>query len=104
LIIAISLTEDFKTVDEVQGDFASVLKHVHRTRRPLVVTKRGKPSAVIMDAETYEWKLHVLTLGRMLAEAEADLRAGKGRPIEEFFAELDLENKVSRHHKPRRRK
>ncbi len=58
---------------------------------------------VILDAATYEKKLHAVELGRLLAEAREDIRAGQGRPIEDFFAELDREQKISRPHRSRGR-
>jgi prevent-host-death family protein len=86
--MTLSLTEDFKTFEELQGDPAEVLAQVHRTGRPVVITKNGKPDVVVMDANAYEWQVHVLNLSRRLNEAEADVRAGRMRDIDEFLDEF----------------
>jgi len=44
---------------------------------------------VILDAATYEERLKTVHLGRLLAEAQAHLRAGRTRPAEEIFEELE---------------
>lgn len=94
--MAISLTEDFKTVKELEREPLEILKQVRRTGRPVVVTVNGKPDVVIMDAATYERKLQNRTLAQLLAEGEADIRAGRTRPAAEVFDELIREKKVSR--------
>jgi prevent-host-death family protein len=87
--MAISVTEDFRTLTELKKDLLQILEQVHRTRRPIVVTRGGKPDVVILDAATYEERLKTVHLGRLLAEAHADVRAGRTRPADEFFAELE---------------
>jgi prevent-host-death family protein len=100
----ISLTEDFKTIAELKKDLSQVLEQVHRTGRPVVVTRGGKPDLVILDAATYEERLKTAHFGRLLAEAHADVRAGNTRPAEEFFEELDQgDKKVSRSSRARGR-
>ena len=86
--MAISLTEDFKTADELKSHTQHILQQLQRTGRPIVVTVDGKPAAVLMDAAAYEDHLHNMNLARLLAEGEADVRAGRTRPASEFFKEL----------------
>jgi prevent-host-death family protein len=95
--------EEFRTLGELEEDANAIVAEVERSKRPIVITKKGKPSVVVMDVASYQKQLHLLNLSRLLNEAEAELRAGKGRPIEEFFAELDREEKASRHHRAKRR-
>lgn len=89
-----NLTEDFKTLAELKNNLAEILNLLHRTGRPIVVTVDGKPDVVIMDVAAYEQQLHNMNLARMLAEAEAEVREGKARPLEDFLRELEDE-KVS---------
>lgn len=101
--MSISWTEDFKTDSELASKTREILKHVQRTGRPLVVTVAGKPAAVLLDVNVFEKKLHTANLARLIAEAEASVRAGRTRPIEEFFRELDREKKIPRANRARRR-
>src|SRR5262245_13433706 len=86
--MSISLTEDFKTAEELANQVQAILAQVRQNGRPVVVTQDGKPAAVLLDVARYEWMVHLLNLSRMLNEAEAEVRAGKTRPAEEFFKEL----------------
>ncbi len=94
--MSISLTEDFKTVEELTAQPRQVLEQVHRTGRPVVITKNGKPDVVILDAATYERKLNTLHLAQLLAEGEAAIKAGQVRSLEEFEEEFFREKKISR--------
>jgi prevent-host-death family protein len=84
--MSIRLTEDFRTAEELAGQTPAILAQVRQSKRPVVVTRDGKPAAVLLDVAEYEWMVHQLNLARMLNEAEA--RAGKTRPAEEFFKEI----------------
>jgi prevent-host-death family protein len=99
--MTISLTEDFKTLAELKKDLGQVLDQVHRTGRPVVVTRGGKPDLVILDAATYEERLKTVHLGRLLAEAQADVGAGRTRPAEEFFEALENRGKEKNTRTPR---
>ena len=94
--MAISLTEDFKTVEELCADADAVLAQVHRTGRPVVITVEGKPDVVIIDAAVYETRLKTVNFAKMVAEAEAEVRAGLARPAEEVLKEPRRAKKVSR--------
>ncbi len=86
--MTISLAEDVKTVDDLKKRPEAILRQIHETGRPVVITVDGKPDVVILDAATYELKLQAANLARLLAEGEASVRAGRTRPAEEVFEEL----------------
>ena len=92
--MSFSLTEDFKTLSEIEKKPREILEQVHLTGRPVVVTLDGKPGVVIMDATTYERKLKALNLGILLGEALADVKAGRTRPIDDFMKEFLRDKKI----------
>jgi prevent-host-death family protein len=94
--MAISLTNDFVTLEDLGNNARAVVRQVHDSGRPVIVTVAGKPDVVIVDAALYEKQLHLLTLARKLAEAQADVKAGRVRPVEEFLSELEHDTKVPR--------
>ena len=95
--MAISLTEDFKTVEELRADPTGVVSQVRKTGRPVVLTSKGKPDLIILTTTQYEHLLRSANLAQLLAEAEADVRAGRTRPAEEVFRDLGrAKKKVSR--------
>ncbi len=93
--MSISLTQDFKTEAELSSQTRAILTQVRRTGRPVVVTREGKPEAVLLRPEEYEWLVHLVNLSRLLNEGEEDIRAGRVRPAEEVFKELLGGKKVS---------
>src|SRR5262245_7438964 len=103
-IMSFSLTDDFRTDSELADHTQEILDQVRQTGRPIVITVEGKPAAVVVDAAAFETKLKAVNLAELIAEAEASVRAGKTRPVEEFFRELDRETKIPRGHRSRSRK
>jgi prevent-host-death family protein len=91
----ISLTEDVKTSAEFEKNPRAMLQQVRRTGRPVVVTVKGKPGAVLVDAETYERKLKAANLTRLLEEAEEQVRNGQTREIGEWAKDFLRGKKAS---------
>jgi prevent-host-death family protein len=94
--MSISLTEDVKTVADLERNPRALVEQARETGRPIVIAEAGKPSVVLIDAAAYEHIVKSLNLARLLAEGEADVRAGRVRPASEFLKELRDAKKVSR--------
>lgn len=92
--MTLSLKDDVKTVSEVKQNLRAVLSQIKETGRPVVVTVKGKPDAVLIDVETYERKLQSLNLVGLLAEGEQDIREGRTRPAGVFLKDLKRAKKI----------
>ncbi|EQA6578268.1 type II toxin-antitoxin system Phd/YefM family antitoxin, partial [Vibrio cholerae] len=57
---------------------ASFIKQINETRRPLVITQRGKGVAVVLDVAEYEAMQEKIELLEEMRTAEAQLAAGLG--------------------------
>jgi prevent-host-death family protein len=84
----ISVTEDIRSVSELKRDTKKIFRHLHETGRPLVVTVKGRPDVVLLDAAVYEKRLAEINLTRLLSEAEADVREGRVRPAREAMKDI----------------
>ena len=84
----LSVIEDIRSVSDLKRDTKGIFRHVRETGRPVVVTVNGKPDVVILDAAVYERRLKESNLARLIAEAEADVRAGRVRPAREALREI----------------
>ena len=73
----IQLDEDIKPLSEFRSNVTAFLKQVKQTRRPLVITQRGKSSAVLLDVGEYEALLDKMELLEDIALAEKQLDEGK---------------------------
>lgn len=93
--MTISLTEDFKTVEELRAAPEAILEQVKKNGQPVVITAHGKPAAVLLDVATFERMLRTLNLVRLIGPAEEDVLAGRTRPLDEFMSEFYCENNIS---------
>ena len=62
--------QDIKPISEVRTGIANIIKQVHDTKRPVVITQHGKSVAVLLDAFEYEAIQEKLEL---LADVQASL-------------------------------
>jgi len=81
------LPHDVRPVTYVQNRAAELLREVDETRRPVVITQGGEPKAVLLDFATYqEWREALLLL-KLLAQGDADARAGRTVPQDQVFTQ-----------------
>ncbi|HWG21168.1 MAG TPA: type II toxin-antitoxin system Phd/YefM family antitoxin [Terracidiphilus sp.] len=88
----LDITTDIQSLTTFRRSSASLLKHLKKSKRPMVLTVNGKAAAVVQDAEAYQRLLDIAAQ----ADAEEGIRQGlddeskgKLRPIREFFAEFE---------------
>ncbi|MGH2355312.1 MAG: type II toxin-antitoxin system Phd/YefM family antitoxin [Chloroflexota bacterium] len=73
--------EDIVPVSDLQDRLRAVLEQTRRTKRPVVVTQRGRPAGVLLDIGEYT---RLVELAEQ-AELEADIARG-----EQAIAQGDL--------------
>ena len=93
--MSIDFTQDIRSVTDLKRNTKDILAQVHRTGRPVVITVNGKADAILIDAKTYENQLKASNLARLLAPAEADVKAGRTQPMRSFLKELKDARKIS---------
>jgi prevent-host-death family protein len=78
------------------GDF---MKQLKKTRRPVVLTVKGKAAAIVQDAEAYQRLLDIAAR----ADAEEgirqgldDAKRGRVRPAGEFFPDFEAGHGIPR--------
>jgi len=92
--MSLSLSEDFKTVEELREAPESILAQVKKNRQPVVITAQGKPAAVMLDVVTFERIVKTINLVRLVGPAEEDILAGRTRPLDEFMSEFCRDNNI----------
>ena len=80
--------EDIRPLSEFRAGVASFLKQVHETRRPMVLTQRGRGVAVLMDVHEFELMQQRLDILEDIYSAEEQLAAGEGVSHEEARARV----------------
>ncbi len=71
-------TEDIRPLSEFRANVAAVVEQVQDTKRPVILTHRGRSTAVLLDVRTYEDLLEELELLRDVRSAESEIASGQG--------------------------
>ncbi|MFA6011008.1 MAG: type II toxin-antitoxin system Phd/YefM family antitoxin [Desulfobacteraceae bacterium] len=76
-------------VSDLRHDAAKLLKQLQNEKEPLIITQRGRVTAVILGVEAYEKHEHEKEILRLLARGEREIEEGKGYDLESVIAEAD---------------
>jgi PHD/YefM family antitoxin component YafN of YafNO toxin-antitoxin module len=86
-----NFTSDSQSVTNFCRRSSDFMKHLKKSKRPVVLTVRGKAAAIVQDAEAYKRLLNITAR----ADAEEGIRQGlddvangRTRPAREVFDEI----------------
>jgi prevent-host-death family protein len=95
----LDITKDIQSLTTFRRRSGDFLKQLRKSKRPVVLTVKGKAAAVVQDADAYQKLLDIAAL----ADAEEgvrqgleDVKKGKVRPAREFLAEFEAEHGIRR--------
>ena len=74
-------------ISDLRQDAAGVIKRATASDEPVVITQRGRASAVLVSARSYERTHHELELLRLLVAGQAEIEAGKGHDLSDVLNE-----------------
>ncbi len=77
-----------KPISYLKANAAEVLTQLTDGREPLVITQNGEAKAVIQDVASYEETQETLALLKILALGNAEIEAGKAKPVGAVVARL----------------
>jgi prevent-host-death family protein len=76
-------------ITDLRQDAASVLKRVQQSKEPVIITQRGRATAVMLSTEAYERAEHDRQLLRLLVRGDKEIAAGEGFDLDAILAEAD---------------
>ena len=76
-------------VSDLRQDAANILKKLRNSNEPLIITQRGRATAVIIGVEAYEKSEHEKELLHLLARGEREIEIGHGYDLDTVLAEAD---------------
>jgi len=76
-------------VSDLRQDAANLLKKLQNSKEPLIITQRGRATAVIVSVEAYEKSEHEKEMLRLLARGDREIEMGQGYDLDTVFAEAD---------------
>jgi prevent-host-death family protein len=76
-------------VTDLRQDAAAALRRVRSSKQPLIITQRGRATAVMLSIEAFEQAEHERQLLHLLARGEREIAAGRGYNLEAVLREAD---------------
>lgn len=76
-------------VTDLRQNAAGALRKVRSSKQPLVITQRGRATAVMLSIEAFEQAEHERQLLRLLARGEREIAAGRGYDLKAVLREAD---------------
>jgi prevent-host-death family protein len=74
---------------DLARDTNAVLRRVRSSKRPLVITQRGRSMAVLLSITAYDKAEHERELLRLLARGEKEIAEGAGFDLDQVLADAD---------------
>jgi prevent-host-death family protein len=99
----LDLTQDIQSLTTFRRRSAEFLKQLKKSKRPVVLTVKGKAAAIVQDAAAYQRLLYIAAAADPREGVRQGLeqsRKGEGQPAREFFMKFDAEIK-KKHGVPR---
>ena len=86
--IRLKVSEDVVPITDFRQNSAKIVARLRKSRRPIVVTQRGRAAAVLESVEEYEQRLERLELFEKVNRGLEDVRKGKVIPNSEVMRRL----------------
>lgn len=95
----LDITHDIQSLTTFRRRSGDFMKQLKKTKRPVVLTVKGKAAAVVQDAEAYQRLLDVAARADAMEgirQGLEDVKKGRTRPAKKFFAEFEAEHGIPR--------
>lgn len=93
----IDITQDIQSLTTFRRQSGDFMKQLKKSRRPVILTVKGKAAAEVQDAEAYQQLLDIAAradAGEGIRQGLEDVKLGRARPAREFFAEFEAQNGI----------
>jgi antitoxin YefM len=71
------VSRNVRTISDLKVKPSAIVEQARRTRRPVVITKRGREVAMVMALEEFERMTEELAFGRAVDEGARQARRGQ---------------------------
>lgn len=77
-------------ISDLRQDASNLLKQLRNSKEPLIITQRGRATAVMIGVDAYEKSEHEKELLLLLAKGEKEIEIGQGDDLDAVLAEADV--------------
>ena len=95
----LDITRDIQSLTTFRRRSGDFMKQLSKSKRPVVLTVKGKAAAVVLDAGAYQHLLDIAALAdpeEGIRQGLADAKKGKTRPVKEFFDAFEAKHGLPR--------
>ena len=95
----LDITSDIQSLTTFRRRSGDFMKQLKKTKRPVVLTVKGKAAAIVQDAEAYQRLLDIAASASAeegVRQGLEDVHHGKVRPAREFFADFEAGRGIPR--------
>jgi prevent-host-death family protein len=95
----LDLTQDIQSLTTFRRRSSDFLKQLRKSKRPVVLTVKGKAAAVVQDAKAYQRLLDIAAAADAregIRQGLDDMRKSRSRPVKEFLDEFEARHGISR--------
>jgi prevent-host-death family protein len=95
----LDITKDIQSLTTFRRRSGDFMKQLKKSKRPMVITVKGKAEAVVQDAGAYQRLLDIAARADAregIRQGLEDSRLGRGRDVDEFFAEFEASHGLPR--------
>ena len=88
----LDFTNDIQSLTTFRRRSGDFMKQLRRTRRPMVLTVKGKAAAIVQDAEAYQRLLDIAARAdpaEGIRQGLEDVKRGRLRPARDFFEDFE---------------
>lgn len=95
----LDITKDIQSLTTFRRRSGDFMKQLKKSKRPVVLTVKGKAEAVVQDAEAYQRLLDIAASADAeegIRQGLEDAKKGKTRPAREVFDEFEAAHGIQR--------
>ncbi len=88
----LDFTKDIQSLTTFRRRSGDFMKQLRKTRRPMVLTVKGKAAAIVQDAEAYQRLLDIAARADAregIRQGLDDVKRGSTRPARDFFEDFE---------------
>ena len=95
----LDITKDIQSLTTFRRRSGDFMKQLKQTKRPVVLTVKGKAAAIVQDAEAYQRLLDIAARADAeegIRQGLEDSKQGKVRSAREFFKDFEARHGIPR--------
>jgi prevent-host-death family protein len=83
-----NLADRIKPISYLKAHAAEIIRDIHKSAEPLIITQNGEAKAIVQDIHSYEQTQETLALLKILALGQKQIEEGRVIPAEEAMRQV----------------